>query len=188
MNKISKFVGAVAMTMAFTACMDLQPIDPNVVQMNNNNKQEIIDLLYNKLYVAFVQTGQKGGGDNPDIITNDEGYSGFFRTLCVLNEFPTDAGWWTWHNDAGCADLLTICWTSTNPFVSKLYNRLNYAVTMSNHYLDLTEGVTDQEAVARRAEIRFIRAINYYHMLVMLIDQGVSLDELRHELNSRHIK
>lgn len=168
MNKISKFVGAVAMTMAFTACMDLQPIDPNVVQMNNNNKQEIIDLLYNKLYVAFVQTGQQGqGGNDPDIVTDNEGYSGFFRTLCVLNEFPTDAGWWTWHNDAGCADLLTICWTSTNPFVSKLYNRLNYAVTMSNHYLDLTEGVTDKEAVTRRAEIRFIRALNYYHMLDM---------------------
>ena len=168
MNKLSKIVGAVAMALAFTACMNLQPIDPNVVQMNDDNQQEIIDLLYNKLYVAFVQTGQQGqGGNDPDIVTDNEGYSGFFRTLCVLNEFPTDAGWWTWHNDAGCSDLLTICWTSTNPFVSKLYNRLNYAVTMSNHYLDLTEGVTDKEAVARRAEVRFIRALNYYHMLDM---------------------
>lgn len=168
MNKLSKIVGAVAMALAFTACMNLQPIDPNVVQMNDDNQQEIIDLLYNKLYVAFVQTGQQGqGGNDPDIVTDNEGYSGFFRTLCVLNEFPTDAGWWTWHNDAGCSDLLTICWTPTNPFVSKLYNRLNYAVTMSNHYLDLTEGVTDKEAVARRAEVRFIRALNYYHMLDM---------------------
>ncbi len=168
MKTLNKLIGAVALILAFTACMNLQPIDPNVVQMNDDNQQEIIDLLYNKLYVAFVQTGQQGrDGNDPDIITDNEGYSAFFRTLCVLNEFPTDAGWWTWHNDAGCADLLSICWTPSNPFVSKLYNRLNYAVTMANHYLDLTEGVTDKEAVARRAEVRFIRAVNYYHLLDM---------------------
>ncbi|MCQ2324743.1 MAG: RagB/SusD family nutrient uptake outer membrane protein [Paludibacteraceae bacterium] len=167
-NTINKIIGAVTISLAFTACMDLQPIDPNVVQMNDGNQQEIIDLLYNKLYVSFVQTGQQGrDGNDPDIITDNEGYSGFLRTLYVLNEFPTDAGWWTWHNDAGCSDLLNICWTPTNPFVAKLYNRLNYAVTMSNHYLDLTEGVTDREAVARRAEVRFIRALNYYHLLDM---------------------
>ncbi len=153
--------------MTFTACMNLDPIDPNSVQINSENHDQVIDALYAKLYCAFVQTGQSGGGGNADIITDDEGYSGFYRTLCVLNEFPTDAGWWTWRGDAGCSDLLMLAWTPANPFVSKLYNRLNYAVTMSNLFLDETEGTTDAEMIHKRAEVRFIRALNYYHMLDM---------------------
>ena len=153
--------------MTFTACMNLQPIDPNQTQMTDQNKDQIIDALYTKLYCAFVQTGQVGGGGDADIITDDEGYCGFYRTLCVLNEFPTDAGWWTWRGDAGCSDLLMIAWNPANSFVSKLYNRLNYAVTMSNLFLDETEGTTDPELIHKRAEVRFIRAVNYYHMLDM---------------------
>lgn len=167
MKNVKKIILAALVICGFSACMNLEPIDPNVVQMNENNKQQIIDQLYNKLFVSFVQTGQTGGGGDADIVSNDEGYSGFYRTLCVLNEFPTDAGWWTWRGDDGCSDLLMLYWVPSNGFISKLYNRLNYAITMSNHYLDLTEGVTDEEAVVRRAEVRFIRAINYYHMLDM---------------------
>lgn len=166
-TNIKNWILSAAILLECTACMNLEPIDPNEIQINDENSQEIIDALYAKIYCSFVQTGNTGGGGDADIITDDEGYSGFFRTLCVLNEFPTDAGWWTWRNDAGCTDLLTISWDAANPFVSKLYNRLNYAVTMSNHYLDLTEGTTDQEAIHRRAEVRFIRAINYYHLLDM---------------------
>jgi hypothetical protein len=165
-NSIKLFLAA-ALAMTFTACMNLEPIDPNQTQITDENRAEVIEALYHKLYCAFVQTGQNGGGGNADIITDDEGYSGFYRTLCVLNEFPTDAGWWTWRGDAGCSDLLFVNWTASNPFVSKLYNRLNYGVTMSNLYLDLTEGATDQETIHKRAEIRFIRAMNYYHLLDM---------------------
>ena len=141
--------------------LNTEPIDPNIVQKFDQ------DAVFYKLYTSFVQTGQSGGGGNADIITDDEGYSGFYRTLCVLNEFPTDAGWWTWRNDAGCSDLLMISWSATNPFVSKLYNRLNYGVTMCNHFLEQTEGKTDDKTVHQRAEVRFIRAINYYHLLDM---------------------
>lgn len=166
-NNSIKTLFVAALALAFTACMNLEPIDPNTTQMSNENSDQIIDALYAKLYVSFVQTGQTGGGGDADIISNDEGYSGFFRTLNVLNEFPTDAGWWTWRNDDGCSDLLMISWNPANGFVSKLYNRLNYAVTMSNHFLDLTEGTTDPEMIHKRAEIRFIRAINYYHLMDM---------------------
>lgn len=166
-TNIKNWVLSAVAVFGLSACMNLEPIDPNAVQVNDENKAEIVDALYSKLYCAFVQTGNTGGGGDADIITDDEGYSGFFRTLCVLNEFPTDAGWWTWHNDAGCIDLLTLSWGPANPFVSKLYNRLNYAVTMSNHFLDLTEGTTDAEMIHKRAEVRFIRALNYYHMLDM---------------------
>ena len=166
-NNIIKLFLVAALATTFAACMNLEPIDPNKTQMTDENKAQIIDALYNKLYCAFVQTGQTGGGGDADIITDDEGYSGFYRTLCVLNEFPTDAGWWTWRGDAGCSDLLMIAWTPANSFVSKLYNRLNYAVTMSNLYLDETEGTTDPEMIHKRAEVRFIRALNYYHMLDM---------------------
>ncbi|MBQ9339827.1 MAG: RagB/SusD family nutrient uptake outer membrane protein [Paludibacteraceae bacterium] len=166
-KNIKSLIGVLALTFGMSACMNLDPIDPNSLQMSTENQAEITDALYSKLYCAFVQTGQQGGGGNADIITNDEGYCGFYRTLCVLNEFPTDAGWWTWRGDDGCSDLLMLSWTPSNQFISKLYNRLNYAVTMSNHYLDLTEGATDAETIHKRAEIRFIRALNYYHLLDM---------------------
>lgn len=165
-NSIKLFLAA-ALALTFAACMNLEPIDPNQTQITDENKTEVIEALYHKLYCAFVQTGQNGGGGNADIITDDEGYSGFYRTLCVLNEFPTDAGWWTWRGDAGCSDLLFVSWTASNPFVSKLYNRLNYGVTMSNLFLDLTEGSNDAEMIHKRAEVRFIRAVNYYHLLDM---------------------
>ncbi len=161
---IKSFAIVLAVMFGMSACvqnLNTQPIDPNVDQ---NFDQ---DAVFYKIYTSFCQTGQTGGGGNADIITDDEGYSGFYRTLCVLNEFPTDAGWWTWRNDAGCSDLLLIQWTSTNPFVSKLYNRLNYGVTMCNHFLESTEGMTDEKTVHQRAEIRFIRALNYYHLLDM---------------------
>ena len=168
MKKIcNKIMMIAALALTFTACMDLEPIDPNKTQLTAENKDMIINGLYAKLYVSFVATGQQGGGGDADIITNDEGYSGFYRTLCVLNEFPTDAGWWTWRNDGGCSDLLMTSWTASNTFVSKLYNRLNYGVTMSNHFLDLTEGSNDAEMIHKRAEVRFIRAVNYYHLLDM---------------------
>ncbi|MCM1034728.1 MAG: RagB/SusD family nutrient uptake outer membrane protein [Paludibacter sp.] len=161
---IKIFVLLLAAAFGFTACvndLNTQPIDPNVNQTFDQ------DAVFYKLYTSFVQTGQKGEGGDPDIITDDEGYSGFFRTLCVLNEFPTDAGWWTWRNDAGVSDLLQIAWTSTNPFVEKLYNRLNYGVTLANHFLDNTEGLNDEKTLHQRAEVRFIRALNYYHLLDM---------------------
>ncbi len=161
---LKSIVLMIAVGMSFTACvqdLNTEPIDPNINQTFDQ------DAVFYKLYTSFVQTGQQGGGGNADIITDDEGYSGFFRTLCVLNEYPTDAGWWTWSGDAGCSDLLTINWSATNPFVEKLYNRLNYGVTMSNHFLDNTEGMTDDKTVRQRAEVRFIRAMNYYHLLDM---------------------
>lgn len=166
---LKSIIGAFSVAFMMSSCMNLEPLDPNQTQMNSENQQQIIDALYYKLYASFVLTGQNmtdGGGD-ADIITDDEGYSGFFRTLTVLNEFPTDAGWWVWRGNAGCSDLLMLSWTTTNPFTSKLYNRLNYGVTMSNHFLDLTEGASDEQTIHRRAEVRFIRAINYYHLLDM---------------------
>lgn len=165
MKKQYKSIFTIAVLLfGMTACvndLNTTPIDPNVVQTFNQ------DAVYYKILTSFVATGQIGEGNDPDIITDNEGYSGFYRTLCVLNEFPTDAGWWTWRNDAGCSDLLKISWTSSNPFVSKLYNRLNYGVTMCNHFLDATAEMTDEKTKHQRADVRFVRAINYYHLLDM---------------------
>lgn len=161
-NIIKHITLSLAVVFGLVSCvndLNVNPIDPNVVQEFDENA------LYSKLYNAFTQTGNKGGGGDADITTDNEGYCGFFRTLCVLNEFPTDAYWWIWNNDGGVMASLTITWDAANPFVSKLYNRLNYGITMANLYLDNTNDVTGTEALARRAEARFIRAYNYYYML-----------------------
>ena len=165
-TKSIKLFLAAALALTFAACMNLEPLDPSVTQITSENRDEVLAALYAKLYCSFVQTGQ-GSGTDMDVIADDEGYSGFYRTMCVLNEYPTDAGWWTWRNDAGTSGLLLLNWDPANQFVSILYNRLNYGVTMCNLFLDMTEGTNDAEMIHRRAEVRFIRAFNYYYLLDM---------------------
>jgi len=48
-----------------------------------------------------------------------------------------------------------------------LYYRLFFDVTLCNFFLEQTEGKTDEESVAQRAEARFIRALNYYYLIDM---------------------
>ena len=160
MKKLNIVLIACIAALGFTSCvqdLNTEPINPNVLQKFDQ------DRIYYKIYAGLGTSGQVGPDGNGDLDGN-EGYSVFYRCIFVHNEFPTDCGWWIWR-DAGVTDLNEMTWTSENEFTELLYNRMTFNVTTCNHFLDNTEGKTDAKSVRQRAEVRFMRCLNYYYLL-----------------------
>lgn len=161
-NRIKTIISAaaIALTMGVTSCtgdLDVDPINP---QQTTTLDQ---DALFNKIYASFSLTGQEGPSNSGDLDDIDEGRSDFFRMSWYLNEFPTDEGHWVWFTDAGIAELLHNSWGANCVFSSALYYRLYFTITLCNFYLEQGGNAADQEA--RNAEVRFIRALNYYQVM-----------------------
>lgn len=160
--KYNKIILAAILGLSLVACkLDREPQDPNTDTVFNQ------DQVFAKCYATFATTGQQGPAGSPDVAGFDEGTSGFYRMFFSLNEFPTDEGWWVWSTDAGVADLLPMTWSKSNEFLKALYYRFCFDITVCNHFLDKTEGATDDKTRTQRAEVRMIRAINYYFFLDM---------------------
>lgn len=145
----------------FTSCVDdlnVTPKDPNSITYFDQ------DGMFTKLYSTLATTGQKGPDGLGDIGGGiDEGTSAFIRMIFALNEYPTDEGWWIWNGDAGLPDLRVISWTPTNAQVQGIYYRFYFDISMCNWFLENASSSGD--GAAQMAEARFIRALNYYHLL-----------------------
>ena len=167
--KYTKIFFAALLGLGFTACsLDRTPLDPNTDTTFNK------DAVFAKCYATFGVTGQKGPDGNGDVDGIDEGTSSFYRMFWELNEFCTDEGWWIW-NDVGLADIRTLTWSSSNDLVYGLYSRLNFDITLCNSFLDKTTEYTDDVTLAQRAEVRMLRAINFYYLLDMFYRVPFSL-------------
>lgn len=159
--KYTKIFLAALLGFGMTACsLDREPLDPNTDTKFDK------DAVFAKCYATFGLTGQQGPAGSGDVDGIDEGTSSFYRMFWELNEFCTDEGWWIW-NDVGLADIRTLTWSSSNDLVYGLYSRLNFDVTLCNSFLDKTGEYTDPETLAQRAEVRMLRAINFYYLLDM---------------------
>jgi len=159
--KYTKIFLAALLGFGMTACsLDRTPLDPNTDTKFDK------DAVFAKCYATFGLTGQKGPDGSGDVDGIDEGTSSFYRMFWELNEFCTDEGWWIW-NDVGLADIRTLTWSSSNDLVYGLYSRLNFDITLCNSFLDKTAEYTDAETLAQRAEVRILRAINFYYLLDM---------------------
>lgn len=144
-----------------TACvndLNTSPIDKNSTTAFNQ------DAVFSKCYATLALTGQKGPDGDCDIDDLDEGTSSFYRMMWELNEFCSDEGWWIW-NDVGLADIRVMNWNGDNALVKGLYYRLNIDIKLCNHFLE--HASTDEIGNTQRAEVRFIRALNYWYMLDM---------------------
>ena len=160
-KNILAILSCIVAAFAMTACsLDRTPDDPNVYMDFNQ------DAVFSKIYATFAMPGQTGPNGDSDIEGIDGGTSAFYRMIWELNEFPTDEGWWVW-GDPGVADLRIMNWDSENDLVKGLYYRLFIDITLCNHFLDKTEKLTDTKTLQQRAEVRFVRAINYYYLLDM---------------------
>lgn len=146
---------------SMTACvndLNTEPIDKNSTTAFNQ------DAVFSKCYATLALTGQKGPDGDCDIDDLDEGTSSFYRMMWELNEFCSDEGWWIW-NDVGLADIRVMNWNGDNALVKGLYYRLNIDIKLCNHFLE--HASTDEIGNIQRAEVRFIRALNYWYMLDM---------------------
>ncbi len=151
---------AALLVVGLTSCVQnlkVESIDPNTsstIQMQQ---------LFVKIYSTLALTGQKGPDGSGDVAGVDEGTSSFYRMTYELQEFPADQIYWIWP-DVGVDDVRKMTWTSSNTLVKGLYARLYFDITLCNLFLDDYATVATKEQIA---EVRFIRALNYWYLLDM---------------------
>ena len=129
-----------------------------------------------KVYAGLAVSGQQGPAGQPDISGIDEGFSTYLRQYWKAQELPTDEAVIGW-NDGSLPDYHRMTWTSGNEFIAAMYNRLYYQIALCNEFIRETSdeklssrgisGTTATDAKAYRAEVRFLRALSYYHALDM---------------------
>ncbi|MDO5446327.1 MAG: RagB/SusD family nutrient uptake outer membrane protein [Prevotellaceae bacterium] len=159
MKKIFFILSALVFT--FASCIN------DVENINPQQTTELdADALFNKIYATFVLTGQKGPSDNGDLINMDEGRSQYTRMIWNLNELTTDESHWYWYkNDAGYEDLVQNTYNADNAVSQGFFYRAYFNITLCNLYLSYVEDDGTAETKARRAEVRFIRVMNYYSIM-----------------------
>lgn len=129
-----------------------------------------------KIYGTLAITGNSGPAGDPDISGGlDEGSQvPFIRMFFNCQELPTDEAIVSW-NDQTIQDFHNMRWTSGDPFLKGIYARPIYNITLINEYMrestdaKLAErGITGNDATEIKksvAEVRFLRAFNYWIMM-----------------------
>ena len=162
MKTLQKYLicGAVAL-FGLTSCvqdLDVVPQDENKILEFNQNA------VFSKCYATLAMTGQQGPAGSGDVEDIDEGMSSFYRMTWIFQEMPTDECWIPW-NDPGFDDLRKVRWNSLNQQIQGVYYRLYFDITMCNHFLENAKA--DGDGAYQIAEVRFIRAFNYFYLLDM---------------------
>lgn len=128
-----------------------------------------------KIYGGLASTGNTGPAGSSDIQGLDEGsQSPFIRGFFNCEELPTDEAVVAW-NDQTIHDFHDLKWSSSDPFLRGMYARPIYNITIGNEYLRestddklASRGITGADADdirKSRAEVRFLRAFNYWVMM-----------------------
>lgn len=128
-----------------------------------------------KIYGTLAVTGNQGAAGQPDINGLDEGSQvAFIRGFFNAQELPTDEAVVSW-NDQTIKDFHNLRWTAADPFLKGLYARPIYNITLINEFLrEATDaklqehGITGTDAndvKNARAEVKFLRAFNYWVMM-----------------------
>lgn len=174
---MNKLVLAVAVLVVMASCskkLDLFPqndLTPNKTYSTAAGYRSVLAKIYGTLSV----TGNAGPAGAPDINGLDEGSQvAFIRGLFNAEELPTDEAVVAW-NDQTIKDFHNLKWTAADPFLKGLYARPVYNITLINEFL---REATDAKLAGRsitgadatfvknaRAEVRFLRAYNYWVMM-----------------------
>lgn len=160
----------------FSSCIKDLDRDPfyDVTSANVYKDFANYKLILAKLYAGIAVSGQQGPSGKPDLSGIDEGFSNYLRQYWQLQELPTDEAVIGW-NDGTIGQLNTTLWTPANEFVTVLYNRIFYQITLCNEFIRETTdeklsergitGTNADDARKFRAEARFLRALSYSHAL-----------------------
>jgi hypothetical protein len=178
MNKIMFFFIAV---LTFSACekdLELAPKDDDdftneVFFQNPASYKQFLA----KIYGGLALTGQSNEAGNSDLGDPnqgavDEGFSQYIRGYWQLQELPTDEAIIAW-TDPTLPELNFGTWNADNRFVESFFARVFFQVGLCNEFLRET---TEEKLSSRnvtpelkaqiqmfRAEVRFLRALSYYH-------------------------
>ena len=144
--------------MGFVSCADelnIKSIDPQ------STPTYTVEGLLAKQYATLGLTGQKGPAGSADL-SCDEGESGFIRTIFNLQELMTDETAWAYQADNAIAPITNLSWNSGNDRVNWAYQRLIFDITLYNQFIAEQTGKLSDNQIA---EVRFLRALNYYYFL-----------------------
>src|SRR5436190_2639006 len=127
-----------------------------------------------KVYGSFALTGNQGPAGNGDVQGIDEGFSDFFRLFWKSQELSTDEAVISW-GDVGIQDFHNMNWTSNNSFLTGLYYRSMYQITLCNEFIRQSaddqlskRGISSNDADNIREfarEARFLRAFQYWVLM-----------------------
>ena len=146
-----------ALFLGLTACvkdLDVTPIDPNLVLLDDPS------YLFNKCYANIALAGNGGANGDCDIDGLDGGTTGFVRQMWNSNELTTDEALCSW-GDNGIQQFCYNTYDASHPMLNGYYARLTTGISYCNQYLKVAGG---QDAT-KTAEIRFIRAFEYYLLM-----------------------
>jgi hypothetical protein len=122
--------------------------------------------VFTKIYAGFSLTGQTGPNGDQDISDIDEGTSDLLRQIWNSNELTTDEAHCAW-GDTGIPEYNHNAWSDSHSMLKGLYYRLYFSITLCNNFLTLTADESDATTKMERAEVRFIRALDYYYLMDM---------------------
>ena len=155
---IKHIIPAAALLLAgFTSCtkdLDVTPIDPNL------NTEIQPEALFNKCYANIAVAGNGGANGDCDVDGIDGGTSGYVRQMWNANELTTDEAICGW-GDEGIANFVYNTYDASHPMLRGYYYRLYTGISFCNQYLQVFEGYNS----TMTAEIRFIRALNYFFLM-----------------------
>ncbi len=158
----------IVMVASCTKDLDVTPIDENIIVSSNLKDREgaMLQTLA-KLYSSFSVPGQEGtGSPNGDISGIDNGFGVYTRALWMAQELTTDEALCSW-NDQTIKDYHWHTWTPTDVFVTAMYARIIYTVSICNEFIRNSAGSDDPEIIRYNSEARFLRALAYYHAIDM---------------------
>lgn len=164
-------IGGIALTLS--SCLndlDRKPeydVTPDVVYQTPTGYKQALA----KVYGSFASTGNQGPAGKPDIGGIDEGTSDFLRMFWISQELSTDEAVCGW-GDPGIPDFHNMNWSSDNPILKGLYNRIFYQITLTNEFIRessddklASRGISGADATEikyQAAEARFLRAFQYW--------------------------
>ena len=162
-------VGVISFAMgSCTKKLDLVPTN-GVNSTNLFTSAAIYKSVLAKVYGSFATTGSTGAGSG-DIQGIDPGTSDFLRLYWKAQELSTDEAVIAW-GDIGIQDFHNMNWTPNNPFITGLYYRSLYQITLANDFIRqssddklASRGITGTGADTVRqfrTEARFLRAFQY---------------------------
>ena len=162
MNKFFKHIVPAALLLLVagtTSCvndLDVTPIDPNLVTADSIQPEQ----LFNKCYACIGVAGNGGANGDSDVDGIDGGTSGYVRQVWNANELTSDEAICGW-GDPGIPEFCYNNYDASHPMLTGLYYRLYTSIVFCNNYLETFGGYD----ATMTAEIRFIRALDYYYLL-----------------------
>lgn len=180
-SKIYIIVAAVIAMLANTACTDdlnTTPQGPNV-QLDPYSDPANYPLLVAKVYAGFNKlglTGPDGDGDIPS--SSDQGKTNFLRIYFNIQELTSDEAKCAW-NDNDEKNYSQTLLAPDNNIGYMLYQRCMLNIVFANEFLRNTNPPLVEVANLERmrAEVRVLRAMNYFFLLDVFGNPGWVTEE-----------